>query len=285
MGVVPLVPDPTQVNAGAPKWQTFPTAARPETPFTTLAPPSVFDTVRARPEAPVVIINHPHDGKNYFPYVGFDPATGIATAASDWDTKFTLIEVFNNSDWLGNRKGTVDDWLGILRAGRRVFAVGSSDSHGISGSPVGYPRTCLAVGTDDPRALTANLVRDQLAAGHGTVSGGIYITAAIGGAGPGDTTTGAGVQQMVDVTVQAATWIDVDAIEVIVDGLTVDTIPIMPADADVANPVIRWHGQIPVQVRATGGFVVIAAYGTQSLEPVHPGKTPFGVANPIFVNP
>jgi hypothetical protein len=245
----------------------------------------VFDAVRARPEQPVVIINHPHSGKNYFPYVGYDPATGTASSASDWDTKFTLIEVFNDSGWLANRQGTVADWLGILRAGRRVFAVGSSDSHGIASSPVGYPRTCLAVGTDDPRQLSPNLVRDQLAGGHGTVSGGIYVTAAIGNAGPGDTTTGAGSPQMVDVTVQAATWIDVTAIDVIVDGETVDTIPIMPADANSGNPVIRWHQPIPVTVRASGGFVVIAAYGTQPLEPVHPGRIPFGVTNPIFVTP
>jgi len=172
-----------------------------------------------------------------------------------------------------------------LRAGRKVFAVGSSDSHGIASSPVGYPRTCLALGTDDPRALTANQVRDTLAAGHGFVSGGIYVTAALGTAKPGDTTTGAGSPQTVDVTVQAATWIDVTAIEVVVDGQTVDTIPIMPSDADHQNPVIRWRGQIPVNVRAAGGFVVIAAYGTQPLEPVHPGRIPFGMTNPIFVTP
>src|SRR5262249_52800517 len=207
--------DPTQVNAGAPKWQTSRTAARPDTQFATLSPPAVFDTVRARPEAPVVIINHPHDGKNYFPYVGFDQATGIASQAADWDTKFTLIEVFNDSGWLANRMGTVEDWLAILRAGRRVFAVGSSDSHGITPPPVGYPRPCRAVGPDDPRQLTPTLVRDTLAAGHGYVSGGIYVSAKLGTAGPGDTTTGAGNPQMVDVTVQAATWIDVTAIEVI----------------------------------------------------------------------
>jgi hypothetical protein len=285
MGVVPLVPDPTKPNNGAPKWQSFPTAARPDDPFATLTPPDVFDAVRARPEQPVVIINHPHNGKNYFPYVGYDPASGTASSVSDWDTKFTLIEVFNDSGWLSNRTGTVEDWLGILRAGRRVFAVGSSDSHGIATSPVGYPRTCLPVGTDDPTQLTANGVRDQLAAGHGTVSGGIYVTAAIGTAGPGDTTTGAGSPQNVDVTIQAATWVDVTAIEVIVDGQTVDTIPIMPGDVDPINHVIRWHGQIPVQVRASGGFVVIAAYGTAALEPVHPGRIPFGMANPIFVTP
>jgi hypothetical protein len=39
-----------------------------------------------------------------------------------------------------------------------------------------------------------------------------------------------------------------------------------------------------VQVRAAGGFVVIAAYGDRKLEPVH-DKKPFGVANPIFVVP
>jgi hypothetical protein len=285
MGVFPLVPDPTQVNAGAPKWQTFPTAANPTTPFQTLSPRDVFDTVRARPEQPIVIINHPHSGKNYFPYVGYDPATGTSTDTADWDPKFTLVEVFNNSGWQQNRTGTVDDWLGMLRAGRPMFATGSSDSHGISYSPVGYPRTCVKVGTDDPRQLTANLVRDQLAGGHGFVSGGIYVTASLGDAGPGDTTTGAGNEQQADVTVQAATWIDVTAIEVIVDGETVDTIPIMPGDADPLNPVVRWKGQIPVDVRATGGFFVIAAYGTKGLDPVHPGYIPFGVTNPIFVNP
>jgi hypothetical protein len=285
MGVVPLTPDPTQVNNGAPKWQTFPTAAAPDTPFTTLSPVQVFDTVRARPEQPIVIINHPHGGVNYFPYVGYDPATGTATMTADWDTKFTLVEVFNNSSWKENRTGTVEDWLGMLKAGRKVFAVGSSDSHRMSSSPVGYPRTCITLGTDDPRQITPNLVRDQLAAGHATVSGGIYVTAKIGTAGPGDTTTGAGVQQPVDVTIQAPTWIDVTGIEVIVDGTTVDTIPVMPGDADPTNPAIRWHGQIPVTVRATGGFVIIAAYGDRDLDPVHPGHIPFGVTNPIFVSP
>ena len=169
---------------------------------------------------------------NYFPYVGYDPATGTATETADWDTKFTLVEVFNDSSWKENRNGSVADWLGMLKAGRKVFATGSSDTHRIAGSPVGYPRTCLALGTDDPRQITPNLVRDTLAAGHTTVSGGIYVTARLGTAGPGDTTTGAGSPQQVDVTIQAPTWIDVTGIDVIVDGETVDTIPVMPGDAD-----------------------------------------------------
>ncbi len=284
MGVFPLTPDPTAVNAGAPKWQTFPTNEALDTPFETLSPPKVFDAVRARPEAPVVIINHPRGPTNYFGYVGYDAATGLADSVADWDTKFTLVEVFNDASWISNRNTHVADWFGLLKAGRKIFAVGSSDSHGMSTSPVGYPRTCLPLGTDDPRALTVNQVRDTLAAGHGVVSGGIYVSAKLGTAGPGDTTTGAGTPQMVDVTVQAASWIDVDGIDVVVDGETVDRIAVMPSDA-VPNTAIRWRGQVPVQVRATGGFVVIAAYAQRPLEPVHPGRIPFGVANPIFVTP
>ncbi|HMG22138.1 MAG TPA: CehA/McbA family metallohydrolase, partial [Kofleriaceae bacterium] len=286
MGVFPLTPDPAAVNAGAPRWQQFPTADHPEIALATLSPPSVFDAVRARREAPLVIINHPRGGANYFDYVGFDPATGLVNSAPDWDTKFTLVEVFNNSGWQQNRSRNVADWLGLLRAGRKVFAVGSSDSHGIAGSPVGYPRTCITLDTDDPRQLTPNLVRDQLAAGRAAVSGGIYVTAQLGTTVPGDTTTGAGSPQMVDVTVQAASWVDVTTLEVIVDGETVDTIPILPSDApDPSTPAVRWRKPVPVQTRATGGFIVIAAYGEQPLEPVHPGKIPFGVTEPIFVVP
>jgi hypothetical protein len=285
MGVFPLTPDPSQPNGGAPKWQSWPTAAEPDLPFETLSPPVVFDRVRARPESPLVIINHPRGGSNYFDYVGYDPATGLAALESEWDTKFTLVEVFNDSGWQSNKNRNVADWFGLLRAGRKVFAVGSSDSHGISSSPVGYPRTCITLGTDDPRALTANQVRDALGAGHATISGGIYITAKLGNTGPGGTVTGAGAPMQVDVTIQAPTWIDVDAIDVVVDGQVVDTIPIMPGDADPQQPAIRWQGQLPVQVSASGGFVVIAAYGDKALDPVHPGRVPFGVTNPIFVTP
>lgn len=285
MGVFPLAPDPSAVNGGAPKWQTFPTLEDRDAPFETLSPPKVFDAVRARPEQPVVIINHPRGGANYFDYVGFDPATGLADSEADWDTKFTLVEVLNDAAWQDKRQGDIEDWFGLLKSGRKVFAVGNSDSHDLSGSPVGYPRNCIALGTDDPRALTKEQVRDQLAAGHSVVTGGVFVAAKIGTAGPGDTVTGAGNPMTLDITVRAATWIDVDTIEVVVDGTTVDMIPIMPGDADPGDPTIRYHKTVSVQAKATGGFVVVAAFGDKTLEPVHRGRKPFGMTNPIFVAP
>jgi hypothetical protein len=137
--------------------------------------------------------------------------------------------------------------------------------------------------TDDPRAITPNQVRDQLAAGHATVSGGIYLDVAVGEAGPGDTVRGGGAQASVEVTVQAASWVDVDAIEVIVDGEMVALETVTLDDGEPGNPVVRWHDQVLVDVAPTGSWVVIAAYGNQELTPVHPGRFPFAVSNPIFL--
>jgi hypothetical protein len=285
MGVFPLVEDPSAINMGAPAWQTYPTPSDMTIPFRTMGPHEVFEMVRVRPEHPAIIINHPRGSTNYFGYVGYDDVTGMVSREQDWDDEFVLVEIFNDANWLSNRDGTVSDWLSFLDHGRRVFAVGSSDSHGISTSPVGYPRTCVSLGSDDPIDVAPIAVRDQLSAGHATVSGGIYVTASVGTASSGDTVSGLGTSAMVHVHVEAASWVDVDAIDVVVDGETAQTISIAPADADPAHPATRFDQDVDVPVRAAGSYVIVAAYGDATLEPVHRGRIPFGVTNPIFLAP
>lgn len=282
-GVLPIEPDPSLVNGGTPRWQTFPTADDPDAPLVTMPPPEVFAEVRARGEQPAIIVNHPRGGANYFDYVAYDNTTGLATYPELWDETLGLVEVFNDSSWLGSRSRTVVDWLSFLDNGRRVFAVGSSDSHRLSSSPVGYPRTCLELGTDDPGALTDDMVRDATAGGHSTIYGGVYVTARVGEAGPGDDATGVAATVEVQVTLQAPSWIDVDWIDVVVDGETVETIAVLPGDADPLDPTIRFDAPLTVNVAATGSYVIIAAWGERNLDPVHPGRQPFGVTNPIFL--
>jgi hypothetical protein len=77
----------------------------------------------------------------------------------------------------------------------------------------------------------------------------------------------------------------VDAIDIVVDGETIDTIAILPGDADPQNPAVRFEKDVAVPVAAGGSYVIVAAYGDSSLEPVHPGRMPFGVTNPIFLLP
>ncbi|MCA9575931.1 MAG: CehA/McbA family metallohydrolase [Myxococcales bacterium] len=285
-GVIPVVPT-DGVNGGTPQWQTYPSATNPSAPIEFLSPPDLFDDTRARPEAPAIIINHPRGGANYFDYVGLDPSTGQVDDLEAWDTEFQMIEVFNGSGWKDNRDGVVRDWFALLNVGRPMFAVGSSDSHGISGSPVGYPRTCMTLGTDNPRALNDPMIRDAAHGGHSFVSGGVYVDAHVGAASHGDTVTGVGMNADVDVRVQAASWIQGNfMMDVIVDGAVVQTIDIddIPAN-DMNFDVVRYMDSVSVPVSAGGSWVVFAVYSTQNttLSPVHPGREAFGVTNPIFL--
>lgn len=281
--VFPMDPDPQLPNNGAPRWQRWPTAGDEDRLVELIPPPELFASLRARPEQPAIIVNHPTGGSEYLGYTGFDPVTGLVERPDDWDEDLRLWEFFNDSGWIANRETRVEAWFGLLRLGRKAFAVGSSDTHGLSSSPVGYPRTCLAVGTDSPANLTDELVRDVMNAGASTISGGIYLDVSVGEAGPGETVTGAAATADVSIRVQAATWIDVDALEIVVDGETVATIDILPGDADPIDPVIRFVRDIPVDVAAEGSWVVVAAYGDEPLDPVHPGRVPFAVSNPIWI--
>ena len=277
-GVFPLDPDPARPNGGAFVW-----AGR--------TPRDVFDDVRAvrgsEGEA-ALIINHPRNGGPagnafaYFDAAGLDRATLTASRPELWDDGFSVIEVFNDSGWDANEDESVADWLAFLRAGRRMFAVGSSDSHGVLGSPVGYPRTLVALETDDPDALRARgagPLRDAVLAGHMTISGGITVDARVGEARPGDTASGVGPRASVHVRVQAPSWVDVDRLRVLVDGEPALDTPIAASDA-----VVRFEGDVEVDVAADpGSFVIVIATGDETLEPVHPGRLPFAVTNPIFL--
>ena len=270
--IFPLTADPSRVNNGA-------------VPWVGRLPPEVFDEARARSEAPAFIINHPRGAAigGYFAAAGYNPVTNTAARQELWDDEFTLVEVFNDGDFEDFRESVVADWFGLLNGGRRVFAVGSSDSHGIWSSPVGYPRTCLELGTDDPQALTPNMVRDATQAGHSTISGGLYLTVVgPGGAGPGDDVDGAGATAMFDVTVRGACWIRATELEVIVDGVTTETIDI-PVVAPAACDPLRLSATISVPVAAEGSWVVFHAKGDMDLSPVHPGRNPFAVSNPVFL--
>ena len=267
-GVAPVRPMAGEVNEGAFEW-------------VNRMPADVFADVHGRPEDPVLIVNHPRGSSlgGYFSAVGYDPTTGEVDDTELWSDDFEAIEVFND-DSFDETMETVTDWFSFLNRGERVWAVGSSDSHRISGSPVGYPRTCLEVGSDDPAAFRASgtaddAVRDATREGRFTISGGIYLTIeGRDGVGPGGEVTSAMATEGVRVIVQAAPWIDVDVLEVWADGEMVESIAIDPS-----VDVVRFDETVTV---SDANWVVFHAKGDESLDPVHPGREPFAVTQPIF---
>jgi hypothetical protein len=260
--------------------------------------------------------------------VNYDPSTDtIRRTDIDpetwWDRDFKVVEVFNDSSFAENKQndgriypgdpmdenasaeiGTVDDWFGLLNSDERegMFAVGSSDSHSVmAGSPVGYPRTCVIVGTDDPQVLRADAdtpqtIKGLVSSGRSVINGGIYILALGPGKGPGQTIEGTGPYP-INVEVQAPLWVgNVELIEMWVSSDKVITRTEIAIGTEIDNDSVLRFAQ-SVAVPDGADWVVFHARGAydptirsrndqqQTLKPVHPGRLPFGVTNPIFFAP
>jgi hypothetical protein len=240
--------------------------------------------VKTRPDQPVLIVNHPSGGdfQAYFSSASLDRKTAKGVPEL-WTEEFDAIEVFNNSDFESNREKSVADWFALLAAGKSYIAVGSSDSHHIKSTPVGYPRTCFTFGHDDPTKLSAEIVRDALKAGGATISGGLLMTnvEGPGGVHPGGTST-AGTYK---VAIASPSWIEAATLEVIVDGQTTQKLP-LSAVAGGSGPGNRYDVTVDVQPTSSAArhWVVFHAKGPdgKDLSPLHVGFKPFAVSNPIF---
>jgi len=266
-GVVPLLPQPGEYNNGAIDW-------------IGKSPAETFQAVDDRSEAPALIINHPSGSGigAYFSSVALDKDTGEPQNADLWSDNFDAIEVFNDSDFEANRNGSVAHWFALLNNGMRVSAVGNSDTHKLRSSPAGYPRTCFPFGHDDPTALSHVDVRNGIANGTGTVSGGLFMTVdGPGGEGPGETI--AAGNHTFTVTIESPSWIDTEQLEVIVNGVTTSTETPLPLGTGSAN---RYVNQVTLNL-SSGDWVLFHASGVSDLAPLHPGRTAFAVTNPIYV--
>lgn len=271
-GVVPVTPDHHKVNAGAVDW-------------IGKDPAEVFAAVHALPDDPVLIVNHPSGSGfgGYFSAAQLDRETGKGTDGF-WSGDFDAVEVFNDSDFEANRKKSVADWFALLNHGMTLWAVGSSDSHHLRTSPVGYPRTCLWFGHDDPTKLTKEAVRDAVVSGASTISGGLFMTiSGPNGERPGSTLkAGAGGEVTFMVKVQAPSFIQADTLEVIVNGKTITTEPLLPLGSGTGKAFMN---QVTVKIdpAVARSWVVFHAKGESPLDPLHPGRRPFAASNPYFI--
>jgi len=244
----------------------------------------LLHNIRTVTGARVVTLNHPRDvHQNFTPFGpdNFDASTGEFKAKPKFDCD--AIEVVTSAAMQSDIMLLYRDWFALLNHGHRMAAVGSSDSHHLRTSPVGYPRTCLWFGHDDPKQLTANAVRDAVAAGSATVSGGLFMAVeGPGGERPGESVAMASGTALFRVTVQAPSWIDATELEVIVGGETTHVEPLMPLGP---GPAKRFVNELMVSMppNAANSWVVFHAKGETDLSPLHPGRRPFAASNPIFL--
>ncbi len=169
--------------------------------------------------------------------------------------------------------GAQDDWFIMLAKGKRVVATGNSDSHGEK-AEAGLPRTYVQAGasSDGPmHALSEADVYRALSAGQAIATNGPMLEVTVNGQGLGSTVVASDGVIDVHIIAKASPWIDLTRVVVrhgvkgrIVTAEVLEVIAV-PSVRDVLRlDVTRQYSNIP-----DGSFIVVEAFGDESMWPVH----------------
>lgn len=248
--------------------------------------PELFAAVRASTLwEQIISVAHPRDALGpfaYFDYVGLDATAMTVTNTDSWSTDFDAVEAFNGScsrDSGDHNAEAVEDWMGMTNFGLRKTLVGGSDSHDI-GKPAGVPRTWIpvtaAAAKSDVQAVVSALKQRRAVVSCGPF---VRFTAA-DGTMMGEMTgvDGAGVATF-NVRVEAPTWITLDAVNLLENGVVIDTIALTGG----TDPVVRFDGVMTATPIADAWYA-IEVVGSGSLQPVHKSGPPYALTNAIEVD-
>ena len=195
----PLLPDPWAPDGGAWLWWIdIPTSTE-----------GMVDTLRDRHGAlPILQSNHPTD-KGVASSAGWSP--GAVDDPSKFTTRMEATEVLNS--------GTVGDYLDFFLdlavRGSRVAPVGVSDAHGWLDGHLGLSATFFHVGIDAPAALTPDGLAATTRTGEVVASRGVFLELSVL---PGQALRAG---DSVRVTARSPSWIRVDRLRLLRDGVEV----------------------------------------------------------------
>ncbi|MBL8949278.1 MAG: CehA/McbA family metallohydrolase [Myxococcaceae bacterium] len=195
---------------------------------------------------------------------------------------FTTVETLDGGSLLQPAfPGALDDWYSLLGHGKKITATGNSDSHGPT-DEAGLPRTYMKVGASadgSMRGLSEPACMDALRKGQVVVTNGPFIELWVNGKEVGDTVVAPTGEVTVRVRVSAATWVDVDRVQIVRGGPDAYSplfteIPVTAADqtGDCTAPC-----RIDVTRTLTvpdKSFIVAVAAGDDDMWPVY---TPYEI--------
>lgn len=201
LNVYPVQPVPGEPNHGAWSWWTEPV---PDTE-------AQMALLRDRHPGAVIQVNHPMESSGLASHAGWSP--GRIADPDFWSADFDAVEVLN-----GGGPDALALYLDLVNRGHLVTPVGVSDSHSHTGGHPGYSATFLGVGTDDPREVTDDVLREALAARRTVVSRGPFLDLSID---PGSVVTGSAT---LTAEARAPAWIEVDRLLLLEDGVEVERV-------------------------------------------------------------
>jgi hypothetical protein len=182
-------------------------------------------------------------------------------------------------------------WLQMLNRGHRYAAVAVCDAHSVYGNGVGGWRMFMPSSTDEPAKIDWRENSRHAKAGRSILTTGPYLSVTTDrGDGPGESVRAAGGVKL-NVRVQCTEWIDIDRVQVLVNGrpradlnFTRKSHPKMFADG-----VVKFEQTLDVPLSEDAHLIVVATgenftlakgYGTSAQAKIKP----IAYNNPIFVD-
>jgi hypothetical protein len=185
------------------------------------------------------------------------------------------------------------NWLQFLNQGIRTPAVHNTDAHyNFHGS--GGIRNYVRSKTDNPAEIQTIDIVHESEAGHITLTNGPFLEvsakAGDNDAIPGDDLAAPDGEVTLDVRVQCPNWLDIDRVQVLVNGRVVEDYNFTRAKTpDVFHDgVVKFEHAFPIKLEKDAHLIVVAVHETRKVGPVmgpNWGNELIGAcANPIFVD-
>ncbi len=273
----PLIPDKKALFNGAID------AASPE------AGP-LFKASRKRDPQAILQVNHPRSGTiGYFNNYQLD-LNSAATAKTNFDTTFDILEVMNGPYFYSSNFTAIMDWLHLNNMGLYFPIVGSSDSHTIAMGEPGYSRTYVYYNGEKGQNLDVNALLNAVKKGHSFSSNGPIVDYTINQTHiPGDSLTAEDGKVIINIQVQCTPWVSIGEVRLIING---QRKMILPVTADTGS-IIQFSEEIGLTL-SEDSYIAIEVLGKKSLYPVLQARAgsglfenatlPYALTNPIFID-
>jgi hypothetical protein len=180
-------------------------------------------------------------------------------------------------------------WLQMLNQGRRAAAVAVCDSHSVFGNGVGGWRMYMPSISDEPSKIDWRENVRAAKAGRSYLTTGPFLQVRTrDGAQPGDTVRALNGQVSLQVRVQCTDWIDIDRVQVLVNGRAPKALNFTRAThpALFKDGVLKFESDIPVQLNSKDAHLIVVAFGENSTLKTGYGSSPQASMHPIaYHNP
>lgn len=188
-------------------------------------------------------------------------------------------------------------WMQMLNLGYRIPGVVNTDAH-YNFHETGWLRNYLHSPTDDPAKIDVMDVVHTAEKGHLVMTTGPFMEVTLkpadsgnqAAAMPGDALALPGGKANLHVRVQCANWLDINRVQIFVNGRAVDALNFTrrTTPTHFANGIVKFDAVVPVELK-TDAHLIVASIGEglnlgRVMGPTWGKKPPVAVANPIFVD-